>query len=77
MNVRIKYFVLFSFFTNASISSKGTGGREVRFRSSRHLRILLFIAGEPQKLNGKTYISLESSFHKLFKNLESVGCRTA
>ena len=31
-------------------------------------RILLFIAGEPQRLDEQKYASLESSFHNLFKN---------
>ena len=43
------------------------GGGKVRFRLSQHLKILLFIAGEPQKLDRQRYISLESPFHKLFK----------
>ena len=43
-------------------------GGKVRFKLSRHLSILLFIAGEPQKLDRQKYISLESSFCKLFKN---------
>ena len=34
----------------------------------RHLITLLFVAGEPQKLDGQKFISLEWSFHKLFKN---------
>ena len=45
----------------------GGGGGNVKFRLSRHLRKLLFIAAEPQKLDRQKYISLESSFHKLFK----------
>ena len=53
-------FFLFSFFR-----FKGRGN--VRFRLSQHLRIQLFIAGEPQKLDRLKHISLESSFHKLFK----------
>ena len=58
---------------------RGGGGRvRVRFRSSLHLRILLFIAREPQKLDRQKYISLASSFHKLFtvltfRHLISVG----
>ena len=32
-------------------SVKGWGGDKVRFRWSHHLRILLFIAEEPQKLD--------------------------
>ena len=50
------------------------GGREggkVRFRVLQHLRILLFIAGEPQKLDRQKDISLESSFHKLYKTTPS------
>ena len=48
------------------------GGGEVRL--SQQVRILLFIAGEPQKLDKQKYISLESSFHKLFKNtIFSIG----
>ena len=44
------------------------GGGKVKFRLSGHLRILLFMAGEPQKLDRQKYMSLESSFRKLFKN---------
>ena len=56
------------------------GGGEVRFRSSRHLRVLFFIAVEPQKLDKQKYISLESSFYKLiinttFRHLRGV-CKT-
>ena len=47
---------------------RGGGGDNIRFRLSQHLRILLFIAGEPQKLGRQKYKSLESSFHKLLKN---------
>ena len=49
---------------------KGKGGRDgkVRFRLFRQLRILLFIDGEPQKLERQRYVSLESSFYKLFEN---------
>ena len=47
---------------------KGEG--EVRFRSSRHPRITLFITGKPQKLDRQKYTSLESSFHKLLKNIQ-------
>ena len=55
---------------------KGRG--KVRFKLSQHLRILLFIAGEPQKLDRQKYVSQESSFHKLFENtifkdLRSIG----
>ena len=52
------------------VGEGGGGGRDkVRIRLSQHLRILLFIAGEPQKLSCRQkYISLESSFHKLLKN---------
>ena len=46
---------------------KGEGGK-VRFRLLQHLRILLVIAGEPQKLDRQKYILLELSFHKLSKN---------
>ena len=42
-------------------------GGKVRFRLSQHHGILLFIAGELQKLDGQKYASLESSFHKLLK----------
>ena len=45
------------------------GGEKVRFRLSRHLRIMLFITGEPQRLERQKYTSLESSFRKLFKNI--------
>ena len=41
---------------------------KVRFRLLQHLIVLLFIAGEPQKVDRQTYISIKSSFHKLFKN---------
>ena len=44
------------------------GGGKVRFRLSRHLSILPFIAGEAQKLDKQNYTSLELSFYKLFKN---------
>ena len=44
------------------------GGDKVKFRLSRHLRILLFIAGEPQKLDRQKYVLLGSFFLKLFKN---------
>ena len=40
------------------VTPRGKG--EARFRLSRHFRILLFIAGEPQKLDRQKYISLES-----------------
>ena len=40
---------------------------DVRSELSRQLSILLFIASEPHKLDRQKYISLESSFHKLFK----------
>ena len=35
---------------------------------SQHSSVLLFIAGELQKLDRQKYKSLESSFHKLVKN---------
>ena len=41
---------------------------KVRFGLSQHLRILPFIAGEPQMLDRQKYPSLEWSFHKLLKN---------
>ena len=44
----------------------GGGGCKVRFRLLQYLKILLFIAGEPQKLAWQKYISLESSFHNIF-----------
>ena len=51
-------------------AERGEGGRgEVRFRLPRHLSILLFIAGEPEKLDRQKYMSLESSFRKLFKSI--------
>ena len=57
---------------------RGGGGGKVTFRLSRHFRILLFIARERQKLDRQNYVSLELSFHKLFKNtiikqLEGIG----
>ena len=56
----------------------GGGVGKVRLRLSRHLRILLFIAGEPQKLDGQKYVSLESSFIRFPKittvrHLKSIG----
>ena len=42
-------------------------GIKVRLKLLQHLSILLFIAGEPQKVQAKVYISLGSSFYKLFK----------
>ena len=42
---------------------------KVRFRLLRHLRLLLFIAGEPQMLDKQNYVSLELSFHTLFKKV--------
>ena len=54
---------------NTSFGGGGGGrGGKVRFRLLCHFRILLFIAGEPQKLERQKYISLISSFHKLLKN---------
>ena len=47
---------------------QGGGGVEVRFRLLWHISILLFIAGEPHKLDRQKYVSMELSFHKLFKN---------
>ena len=47
----------------------GGGGCKVKVRWSQHLRILLFIAGEPPTLDRQKYMSLESSFHKFFKNI--------
>ena len=38
------------------------GGGKVRFRLSQHLSILLYIAGEPQKLDRQKYISLNCLF---------------
>ena len=50
------------------MSNRVKRGGKVRYRLLRHIRILLFIAGEPQKLDRQNYISLELSFGKLFKN---------
>ena len=57
----------FSCLRCEALSGGGGGGEEVRFSLSRQVRILLFIAGEPQKLDKQKYISLGLSFHKLFK----------
>ena len=46
----------------------GGGGGKVRLRSLRYFSILLFIAGDPQKLDKQKYISLKSCFHTFFKN---------
>ena len=45
----------------------GGGGGKDRFRSSQQLRILVSIAGEPQKLDEQKYISVKLSFHKFFQ----------
>ena len=60
-----------------SLYIKGGKGK-VRFRLSQHLTIPLLIAEELQKLHRQKYMSLELSFHKLFKNttfrhLEGIG----
>ena len=49
-------------------SLEGGGGGEVRFRLLGHLRILLFIAGEPQKLEKQRSISAiqTCSYHSGF-----------
>ena len=60
-------------FIQTLITAKGRfdlgGGGKVRFMLLRHLRILLFTAGEPQKLDRQKYIhvSMKLSFHKLYK----------
>ena len=54
-------------FIGSHTVGRSLGADKVRFRFSGPLRILLFITGEPQKLDKQKYMSLESSFHKLSK----------
>ena len=54
--------------TRLPLGGGGGGIISFDFRLSQHLSILIFYSKEPQKLDRQKCISMESSFHRFFKD---------